>query len=357
MRDLEKLTANNILSISTPESLFTNSISEAKREYKRLARNWHPDSQPGTEALKVFLHIVELYGQARLKLSSGTWDDSCSKIEDQSRGIRRFILPDNSVKTCKYRVAHKFELGTVYLSENSVTFEIDNEFEELFERGRKRIHLLAYKDNAMAAELSKYLPQVKHEFRTSKSRILVIRKTPDQLLLSDVLKHFRGRLDKLEHVGWIVNSLLNTACYLEWSKLTHNAITASNVFISPLRHSTMLLGGWWYAARQGEKLEYIPEEMLPVVPPDVLRSKRADSRTDLDSIKSIARTLMGHRTGAHLASDKSLPPELVNWLETPSAGSALEDYKSFKQEILPSAFGQPRFVEMHLDANELYKEI
>ncbi|HEY9734412.1 MAG TPA: hypothetical protein V6C89_21055 [Drouetiella sp.] len=356
MRPLEQLTAENILSVKLPESLFSRSPGEAKHEYRILARRWHPDHQNEPEAVRVFVHIVELYGLARKKLAAGDWDTSCEKIEDQKPGLHRFRLTDNSVKTCRYRACRTFELGKVYISDNSITYEIDNEFKELFEQGRKRIRMLCFRGDAMALEMSKYLPQIKHEFKTSTSSILVIRKTPDQLLLRDVIKHFNGRVAPISHTGWILNNLLNMACYLDWAGLSHNAITSTTVFISPLRHTAMLLGGWWYATKSEQPLSFLPEEALPSIPPDVLRNKRTDPRVDLELIKTIGRELLGDPSGAHLALDKSLPPDLVHWLQLPSSGNPVEEYKTFKRDILVGAFGSPKFVDMRLDANELYKE-
>jgi hypothetical protein len=107
MRPLEQLTAENILSVKLPESLFSRSPGEAKHEYRILARRWHPDHQNEPEAVRVFVHIVELYGLARKKLAAGDWDTSCEKIEDQKPGLHRFRLTDNSVKTCRYRACRQ----------------------------------------------------------------------------------------------------------------------------------------------------------------------------------------------------------------------------------------------------------
>ena len=356
MRNLDQLTADKLLSINSPESLFSYSVGQAKEEYRFLARRWHPDCKPTPDAMQVFMHIVQLYRHARKKMASGNWNEPCEKIEEESKGIRKFRLLDGTSKTCKYRISHPFELGTMYVADNSVVFEVEHDFAELFEQGRKRSHMLPIKNNSMALEMSKYLPQIKHIFKTESANILVVRKTPDQLLLSDVLSYFDGRLTPINHVSWILNNLLNLACYLEWAGVTHNAIASTTFLISPLRHNGMLLGGWWYSTQVGQHLTYLPEATLNCIPPDILRSKRADARVDLELIKSIGREILGDAGGAHLALDKSLPPDLVEWLQLPSSGSAFEDYKTFKREILPNAFGPPKFVNMQLDADQLYKE-
>ncbi len=356
MRNLEFLAAEKLLGISSPEALFSQSVREAKQEYRSLARRWHPDHEHSPQAAHVFAHIVHLYQIAREKLTTGQWNEPGEKIEDEISGVKKFRLVDGSIRALECKIVRPFELGLMYVSDHSVIFEINEEFDDLFQQGRKRIHFLPYKNDAMTLEMSKNLPQVIEIFRTKNTNVLVVRKTPDQLLLSDVLKHFGGKLAPINHVGWVLNVLLNLSCYLEWAGVTHNAISPESFFISPLRHSGMLLGGWWYATKIGERLLAVPDRSLTFIPPDILRNKRADVRADLELIKSIGRETLGDAVGAHLVHDKSLPPGLVEWLLMPSSGRAADDYTTFKREVLPNAFGKPKFVSMHLDTNQLYKE-
>jgi hypothetical protein len=356
MRNLQELTAEKILAINLPEALFSQSSNEAKLEYRFLARRWHPDCDPAPNAVKVFAHIAELYRAARVKSASGQWNEPAEKIENQVAGTRTFKLDGGDTKTFQFRTIRPFELGAMYVADNFVLFEINREYVDIFDNGRKRMHTLHFKNDAMALAMSKYLPQIQETFKTAQNNIVRIRKTPDQLLLSDVIKHFGGQLKPIEHVGWVINNLLNLACYLEWSGIAHNAIAPETVFISPLRHSAMLLGGWWYAAKLGRRLTAVPDRSLNYIPPDVLRNKIADVRTDLELIKSVGREILGDATGASLAYEKDLPPDLVEWLLLPSTGRAAEDYRTFKREVLPNAFGSPKFVNMQLDADLLYKE-
>jgi hypothetical protein len=356
MRDLQQLTAEKILAINLPEVLFSQSSNEAKIEYRFLARRWHPDCDPDPNAVKVFAHIAQLYRAAQVKSASGQWNKPTEKIENRIAGVRTFKLEGGASKTFQFRTVRHFELGTMFVADNFVVFEINREHEDILDNGRKRIHTLHFKDDAMALAMSKYLPQIQETFKTAQTDILKIRKTPDQLLLSDVMNHFDGQLKPIEHVGWVINNLLNVVCYLEWSGIAHNAISPETVFISPLRHSAMLLGGWWYATKLGRRITALPDRSLNYIPPDVLRSRIADVRTDLELIKSVGREMLGDITGASLAFDKDLPPDLVEWLLLPSTGRAAEDYRTFKREVLPNAFGSPKFVNMHLDAELLYKE-
>ncbi len=356
MRNFNSLTATKLLSIESPEVLFSRSPDEAKREYRNLARLWHPDcAHDSNAAPEIFAHISELYRLALIKLSNGSWVEPVEKAEQETPGIKKFRRTNGTIIKVRYEKAQSFELGTVYLAPDTVTFDIEDEHRDLFLNGCQQIGALSFASASMALGMANSLPQIVDRFKTDGSSVVVLRKTPDQLLLADVLAHYRGRM-KVAHVGWILNCLYNLACYLQWSKLTHNAIAPDTVFVSPLRHSAMLLGGWWYARPTGGPITMVTERTLQSMPIDAIRNKRADQRTDLESIKSIGRELLGDMIGEDLKFNHKLPQNVVEWLLMPSAGNALQDYRSWKDEILRETFGKPRFVAMKLDSTSFYKE-
>jgi hypothetical protein len=245
----------------------------------------------------------------------------------------------------------------MYIGSHSVTFEVQKEFSDLFHNARRCMRNLRFKDEAMAVEMSKSLPQIEGIFQTSSANFLQIRKTPDQLLLADVLKHYSNRIEPVEHTGWILNVLLNISCYLEWSGLTHNAISPDTFFISPLRHSGMLLGGWWYATPVADRLKAIPDRSLNFIPPDIIMNKQADIRADLELIKTTGRELLGDQIGTSLTFESSLPEKLVSWLLMPSMQRSVDEYRTCKYEVLKECFGDARFIPMKLESKDLYKEI
>lgn len=357
MRNFTSLTADKLRAIDAPELLFTRSLVEAKREYRELARLWHPDCVHKihkSNAEDVFAHIAELYRQAVVKLCDGTWNEPVEKIDQQTPGVKKLRRTNGSVIKVSYQKVRPFELGNMYIAPNAVTFEIEDAHRALFLNGCHQIEALSFANEAMLLEMANSLPQVVERFKTNESSVVVVRKTPDQLLLADVLAHYRGKM-KPTHVGWILNCLYNLACYLRWSKRAHNAISPESVFVSPLRHSVMLLGGWWYARPLGSPLTMVPERTFRFLPPEVLATKRTTPRTDLEAIKSIGRELLGDVNGTDLYLTK-LPENLVDWLLNPSSDNALDEYRAWKHEVLAETFGKPRFIEMKLDTANFYKE-
>jgi hypothetical protein len=357
MRNLDCLSAEKLLSITSPESLFSASPSQAKQEYRALALRWHPDNSKTKEAVSVFAHIVHLWQQAQMKLSNGTWDEPFEKAEQERNGIKAIRLKNGSVKTIDYLSMRPFELGTMYIGNHHITFQVGSEFSDLYDNGRRQIHSFSFQDDAMCLEMANYLPQILDAYKTKSACFLELRKTPDQLLLSDVLKHFSNRLEPVEHIGWIMNVLWHICCYLDWSKLTHNAISPDTFFISPLRHSGMLLGGWWYATAVGSPLSALPDRSMDMIPRDILTVKEADRRADLEMVRAIGRELLGDPLSRSEDTDESVHERINTWLSRPSLGRAIADYRDWKYELLEDCFGEPRFVPMNLTTTNLYKEV
>ncbi len=363
MRDLTVLPAKTIMGTKTPEALFSRSLDEAKKEYRGLIRRWHPDAAKAHEAQCVLKHIVNLYHQARERLSNGNWNEPLEKIEEASPGLKKLKRSNGSVYAFEYLSARSFELGMMYIGNHSVLFEVRKEYSDLFARGRRQISRLTYANEDMAVEMSPYLPRIQDCFSTDGANILILHKTPDQLLLADVCTFLGGNINPVEHVGWILSVLYNLCCYLEWAHLTHNAIAQETFFISPLRHSGMLLGGWWYSSTAGEQLYALPDRTIEVVPSYILESRRADARCDLELIKALGRELLSVSscdTTFGISSPGAETKELEylsEWLTLPSSSAALEEYSIWKTEVLRAVFGPPKFFELNLDHEQLYKEI
>ncbi len=69
----EDLSASEILKIKEPEFLFTGKIDEAKKEFKTLAKLWHPDKNKSINAGKVMAHISALHSLAEERINLGRW--------------------------------------------------------------------------------------------------------------------------------------------------------------------------------------------------------------------------------------------------------------------------------------------
>ncbi len=344
--DIAALSAETLLAIplSIPDRLFTGDPDQARREFRTLVAIWHPDRCSRPEATAVFQHLSRLYEAAERKLRDGAW---------QTPGLLNLRGSDGTRYQIRYLREREFELGQLFIGPETVTWLVEKQHADLFQNGLDAMAGLRFADGRMAAQLQPGLPEIAARFEIADRLVLVLRKAPDLLLLSDVLAHFNGRMDARQ-VAWIISSLLNLVCYLDYARLAHNAILTDAIFISPPRHSSALLGGWWYAIRQGQAMRAAPALTVQYAPFDVINRKCGDIRTDLELVRAVGRALLGDVSGARLARDKAAPPAMLDWLRLPASGAPLQEYQTWQGRVLKASFGERRFVRLNVSMNDLY---
>ena len=346
MNDKIVLTAEALLAIGAtePERLFSADEATMKQQFRALAARWHPDRCPDTGTTEVFQHVSRLYEAALQKLRGGIW---------QTPGLLMIKATDGATYKIRYRKERAFELGRQFIAKEVVAYVIENDYADLFDNALAVIGRLPCADPRMAAEINRYLPEVVSQFATAEGRVVVLKKGADQVLLRDLLEHLGGQIDA-RHVAWIISSLLNVACYLDYAQLAHNAISADNWFVSPAQHSGALLGGWWYAVRQGEAMRAAPAMTINYAPFEVMTNRRGDSRTDLELIRAVGRELLGDISGMRLSRAKAVPPPMLDWLRRPAQRSAVDEYQTWANQVLKDSFGKRRFVELQVSLADVY---
>jgi hypothetical protein len=341
----ETITAAEILMIpeEEPERLFHGDEAALRREFIDLAKRWHPDRNSSIEAPAVFARLVALRKAAKAKLGDRARHDG---------GLLRVEAVDGRFFQLKTNRHHEFELGEMVIAKRRVGFVVDKPHEALFRAGVQQIEAIAYPDDRMRRDLARFLPKVEHVFVTRDNNVAIFEKPEEAVLLADLLDHLGGALPP-KHVAWVISCLLNLATFFEVSGLTHNALSAATVFVAPKFHAAYILGGWWYAAPVGARLEVLPDATHAVLPPSIASTQRADIRLDLESVRAIGRAALGDPTGHGLIGRPDLPRPMANFLRLPSCGSALEDYRTWHQ-VLRESFGPRRFVELPVSFGDVY---
>ncbi len=328
------MTATEILEIKEPNALF--GISTVDTDFKQLAKEWHPDINRDPLAGKAFIHIKKLYELAKEDIKNGTWKTpNTIQLKDINEKIYQI----------SYKTHHKFELGDCYVSDTVVAYIIDNQYEDLVINANKTISKFKYSSDKMKAEVSKYLPQMIKQFKTPISQVMIMRKTEDLFCLRDIMDKISIIKDKDRHIAWIISTLLNLNCYLEYAGISHNDISLNTYFISPKFHSGALLGGWWYASLFGEKIKALPQATFKLLPPKTAASKIADRKMNQELVRSLGRELLGDPVGIKLKG--TAPDPMVDWLRSSFSGSSFDDYKIWGN-VLTKSFGSRRFVKMEL---------
>lgn len=343
---MKSLTAEALLAIPVdkPELLFTADADAAKSEYRVLVSKWHPDQNPMVDE-NVMAHVNVIYNLAVFRLSTDTW---------VTPGVVEFKTVDGKKFKFKYRSTRSFELGDIFVADNLVAYSLYKDNDDLYKTAQKAIKGFKYVNDDMRKEVSRFLPEIHSELETEDRLIMLIKKTPDQLLLSDVLEHYKDKMDP-KHVAWIISRLYNIACYFKYANIVHSGIILDSIFISPEFHSVSVLGGWWYSAEKGKMLNALPGVAVEFAPDDVIDSQMADPKIDMELILAVGRQLLGDIVGSKLLMDKSIPTPLVTWLRAPSKGDALADYKLWQSKILIDSFGKRAYVELKLNAKDLYE--
>ena len=148
------MNANNLLSIITPESLFSKpDISIIKKEYHNLVKVWHPDKNPDKLANEVFQHIGTLYHQALHKVETGIW---------VLPSIYEFISLEGKKYRLHYKKQHSFELGEMYIGDTNILFAIPKTNHIFFENAHNTISKFKFANDTMKKEMTRWLPNIKY---------------------------------------------------------------------------------------------------------------------------------------------------------------------------------------------------
>jgi hypothetical protein len=231
MIDLDSLSASDILAIpkNRPDKLF-NPV-DIITQHRKIKSKWHPDRNKSPDATKVFQHLNELKETALEQLGMGTWNGPNEIL---------FYTNDKKKMVFKYRRFHEIEVGKLYIGRKFLMYVIDQNFKPLFENAQKQIGAIHYPLDKFKDEFTRYMPDIIFSgVDCSIGHVFVMKKTEDVVLLQDLIDHLGGKIPP-KHVAWIVSSLLNTNCFLNYINLNHNGLTTTNVFVSPQYHSTCI---------------------------------------------------------------------------------------------------------------------
>jgi hypothetical protein len=337
------LTKKTILSCKLPGDLFT-SPEAMEDEYIALSKRWHPDKEGSNHAMA---QINTLRDQGLKDIDNATWQQEGKKI----------IPLDKGNLVVNFLAEHPFELGTMFVCETSVIYKIKSDCTDFISNMKKTVpKKFVFNNSKMKKEVEKYLPRVIATYDAKdKDKLVIIAKTDDLFLLSDVLRYFDGKIPP-KHVAWILSSIYNFACYLNFIGVAHNGLTIDSYFISPEFHSGVLIGGWWYSVEWDKSMVGVPGKIYDVLPTKIKSDKKGDCLADLEAVKLIGRELLGDKNGNKLYLDKDIPEPISNFLRLPAESNAVEEYRTWGQ-VLKAGFGPRRFIELKINRDEFYKQL
>lgn len=242
---------------------------------------------------------------------------------------KTYDLQNGKKFNIEYQVEHESEKGPVFICKSNIVYispdVIPMDITKSF----------TFLNNSVQEKLSPCLPMTHKNYKIDGGNALVIAKRPELFLLKDVQKYFKGAIPPV-HIAWIINSIYNVCCYLEYIKVTHGNITTDHFYIAPETHMGALLGGWWGAKKKGDDVEPLNRFNALV--------KKSKAKIDLEAVKAIGLELIGDQVDG----------VLTDFLKQPSTGDAKSDYKTWG-EALATVFGPRKFVKMPFDEEEIYR--
>jgi len=329
---MDTMTATEMLALKPVQAriLFPGDDAAVSARFRALALKWHPDRNRSPDAATVFAHIAELHEAAKR---------SSAPVSRE----RVFRARDGRTFRFSHLASHVTDFGETLVGLRHIAHVVPADLSDLAVRADAFAPRFA--DDGMRVEMERFLPHRHATLDTAEGMVFVETKTPDQVLLRDLLRlaPFDPR-----HAAWMATRLVNLACWLQWSGIAHGAIGPDTLLVSPEFHSVALTGPFLSARSFGRPPVALPERTLSVCPRYALDGVEADVRLDPELVRQTLRECLGDPAGTRLAADPDFPKPFAAWLLTPAPKGAQGDFPAWEQ-ARDASFGARRFVQWDLD--------
>lgn len=335
-----ELTAEAILKMSAKDaaSLFPGGETAVRKGCAKLAAKWHPDICHDPRASDVFSHLLSLRRQ-----DGGRRSTMGKRRTFRAEGGREFAANPLSCRPV--------DLGEILVGRQTVSTLFSADQADLSEREALIGNLFRFADDKMKAQMAPFLPRiVKAEQLDNGGSLVIAEKTPDEILLADLLA-LRGAMPDV-HAAWLCSGLMNIAAFLEYCGIVHGAIAPDVVLIDPAKHSVRLAASWAFATHAGERPVALPGRTLSLIPRLAVKGQLAETSIDRELVRQTIREALGDPRGSS-GGVAALPAPLRNWLNMPPAASSCADYAAW-QSALVSAWGKRSFVAYDVRSSDIY---
>jgi hypothetical protein len=315
---------------ASPKALFPGDEAAITSGFRKMARVWHPDYSKDARAADVFEHLVKMRDRALKK------DFGPSIILTREDGTK-FRM--------EYLTSTQGDGVVVFVGVSSVAYLVDQANSDLVDRGLNRKWKFANDD--MKKEMSRFLPSFRREIKLSNGRLVVYDRTPDQVLMSDLIAQEKKIVSP--HASWMVTRMLNIACYLEYAQVSHMSIAPEFLLVSLEHHAVSLTGPAMYATDFAVRPKAAPHRTIEAIPSLKDATVKIDSRIDLALIRQTVLTLLGDPSGNRIRTDPDIRQETVRWVSSAPAKTAIADYTAWEASL-----GVRKFVKYPKTAQDFY---
>lgn len=293
--------------------LFHSGEDNIRKEYREYAKIIHPDVCDDPDAEAAFQQLSEFYEDAIKSARDGTFG---------------------------YLHRMKFEIGERIVYDDRIIYIFDKGKEKYRERYSESCQKIRYKDMRMTETYRNRMPVV---WEDDKQQI-VIHKKETQYPMDLFLKVYGPELGGRD-IAWMISRMCDLLCFLKYNGLVLNDIQPRSLFIDPDDHSISIYGGWWYAAREGEKMIGTSKEVYSLMPSAVRTNGLASAITDMESMKQMFRTI---------CAGKDIPKPITDWIDSGSTGDPYQAYFDWNV-ALDKAYGPRKFKKFETKKENIYQ--
>lgn len=302
------------------------STEDIKKAFRRLAKKYHPDVNPGKEAN--FKDVSEAY-----EILS---DDKKRAQYDRGGLMKPFSLKTKGGTFRIEELVKSGDISDIYkgvrvdLSTPSPTaFKIvkngrDNDLLENEAAVLKVLFPIDKEEEGKRRYLPRYWESVKLADGGTHRQVNVFPWLTNFYTLREVRDAFDGKL-QMEHGVWMFNRILEGLDYVHKKGYIHGALTPDHVMIfssgeekHPYNHGAKLID-WSYSQKIGGKIKAISPSCEDFYPPEILHKKDTSPSTD---IYMAAKCIM-YVLGGDVSND-SMPSHIPSYLSRFLKGCVLK---------------------------------
>lgn len=327
---MSTMTADEILALR-PQDVLTVFGEDGKANLRGLLKQWHPDTQSHPDARRVFDHIMMLRGS---QASEATY----VVVRSNNKEWRIALGPKAETDTGRRWVGPKHFAWS---------FEKEPDLASVF---ADRLRELPRGGARMRNQMKHSLPTRMSKAALENGDPIVLIPRQNHAILDDWIKvhgHFPPA-----HLAWLGSGLMNVACFAERYNWTLPGISLQSVAIDPGVHDVMLFAGWEESSHLSARPVVASMRTLGLCPALKAPGYMPPETLTADVVRQTLREAAGDQSGMRLA-DRGVPEPMADWLNAPSASTAVSDYALW-HGALEKSFGPRKFVKWSKSVSEVY---
>lgn len=306
-------------------------LDAAKRLYRQMARELHPDSETGNETM--MKKASALYDECKARIANGVYGQCVTLTVKSKKYELGKVLSGDEISTAYYCTG---PLGVCALK--LVNNGRDNDLMQREAEALKKLkgaHVVYFPGLLESFEVGgKGKSRRRANLLTLPSRACYS--------LEQVRAQYPGGVEP-RAVAWIFKRMLAASIYVRELGLVYGGMVPSGVYVRPDDHGATLVN--WYYSSTGKPLTAVHGKYRDFYPPEVLSKSDPTPAVDI---------YMAAKCASYLLEGQVVPRAMQGFLNAcllPSPqrrfSDALKAHKDF-DEVLEDVYGAPKFIPFRM---------